>query len=60
MEAEAAQMAPDGGSNATTMITWVDTPHFYKAGRIIVLYVGSNAAILSLLEEVLGPQFAGR
>ena len=60
MEAEAAQVAPDGGSTATTMITWVDTPHFYKAGQIIVLYVGSDESVLGLLEQVLGPQFAGR
>ena len=60
MESEAAQVEPDDGSIGTTMVTWVDTPHFYKAGSIIVLYVGSDDAILSLLEEVLGPQFAGR
>jgi hypothetical protein len=60
MELESSQIAPDGSSNATTMITWVDTPHFYRAGRIIVLYVGSDQTILSLLENVLGPQFAGR
>jgi len=60
MELESSQIAPDGSSNATTMITWVDTPHFYKSGRIIALYVGSDQTILSLLENVLGPQFAGR
>ena len=60
MEAEASQVAPDGGSIGTTMVTWMDTPHFYKAGRIIVLYVGSDETALSLLEQVLGSQFAGR
>ena len=60
MELESSQIAPDGSSNATTMITWVDTPHFYKTGRIIVLYIGSDETILNLLEQVLGPQFAGR
>ena len=60
MESEASQVAPDGGSIGTSMVHWVDTPHFYKAGRIIVLYVGSNEEILGLLEQVLGPQFAGR
>lgn len=59
MENEASQVAPDGGSIGTSMVTWVDTPHFYKAGRIIVLYVGSDEEILGLLEQVLGPQFAG-
>jgi hypothetical protein len=60
MESEASQVAPDGGSIGTSMVTWVDTPHFYKAGRIIVLYVGSDESVLSLLKNALGPQFAGR
>ena len=60
MEEEASQVAPDGGSIGTSMVTWIDTPHFYQAGRIIVLYVGSDETILDMLENVLGPQFAGR
>jgi hypothetical protein len=60
MESEAAQVAPDGGSIGTSMVSWMDAPHFYKAGRIIVLYVGSDAAVLSLLENAIGPQFAGQ
>jgi hypothetical protein len=59
MEGEASQVAPDGGSIGTSMVSWMDTPHFYKAGRIIVLYVGSDQAILDVLAKVLGPQFAG-
>lgn len=60
MGQDAAKVAPDGGSVGTSMINWVDAPHFYKSGRILVLYVGSDKAILSLLEKVLGAQFAGR
>ena len=60
MENEASQVAPDGGSIGTSMVSWMDTPHFYQAGRIIVLYVGSDETILDLLEKVVGPQFAGR
>jgi hypothetical protein len=41
------------------MLTWVDTPHFYKAGRIIVLYLGSDQAVLDVLNQILGQQFAG-
>jgi hypothetical protein len=59
MELDSSQIAPDGSSNATTMITWIDTPHFYKAGKIIVLYIGSDATVLDLLKGALGPQFAG-
>lgn len=60
MENEATQVASDGGSIGTNMVMWMDAPHFYKSGRIIVLYVGSDEAVLSLFEQVLGPQFAGR
>ena len=60
MEGEAAQVAPDGGSIGTSMVTWMDAPHFYKAGRIIVLYVGSDSAVKGLLDQVLGSQFAGQ
>ncbi len=60
MESEASQVAPDGGSIGTSMVNWMDTPHFYKAGRIIALYVGSDETVLSLLESVIGLQFAGR
>jgi hypothetical protein len=60
MESEAAQVAPDGGSIGTSMVTWMDAPHFYKIGRLIVLYVGSDPAILDLLKQLIGPQFAGQ
>jgi len=60
MEADAGQVAPDGGSIGTSMVMWVEAPHFYNAGRILVLYVGEDQAILDLLEGALGAQFAGR
>jgi hypothetical protein len=60
MEKDASQVAPDGGSIGTSMVDWIDAPHFYKAGRIIVLYVGSDQAVLDLLRKTIGSQFAGR
>jgi hypothetical protein len=42
------------------MVSWMATPHFFKKGRILVLYVGDNTETLGLLESVLGAQFAGR
>src|SRR5215211_596192 len=49
METEASQVAADGGSIGTNMVSWMDTPHFYKTGRIIALYVGGDEATLGLL-----------
>lgn len=60
MEEATSQVAPDGGSIGTSMPMWIDKPHFYKAGRIIVLYVGSDQKTLDLLNMVMGPQFAGQ
>ncbi len=56
---DAAQVAPDGGSVGTSMVTWMAPPHFYRSGRLIVLYVGCDATVLSAL-TALGPQFAGQ
>ena len=39
---------------------WVGDPHFFNSENLIVLYLGSDPAILSALESVLGEQIAGR
>jgi len=59
-ESVTSQISPDGSSTGTTMITWIAPPHFYHSGKVIVLYVGENEDILTLLEMVLGPQVAGQ
>ncbi len=59
-ETEAALVSPDGSSIGTYMVSWVAPPHFYKEGKLIVLYVGDDTAVLNVLEAVLGSQFAGR
>jgi len=58
-EAATALVSTTGTSIGTTMVTWVETPHFYVTGRTIVLYVGDDDAVTAVLEDVLGPQFAG-
>ena len=60
---DAARIAPDGsglGPPTPTLVTWVAAPHWYRSGRLIVLYVGEDRAILDLLARVLGPPFADR
>jgi hypothetical protein len=56
----AESISPDGSSVGTTMISWVKAPHFYRSGKLIVLYVGEEDPVVDALEVVLGPQFAGR
>ena len=59
-DAVAETVSVDGSTVGQTHITWVAPPHFYKVGKVIVLYVGAEPGVLSVLEEVLGLQFAGR
>jgi hypothetical protein len=56
---ESAMVSGDGSSVGTSMMTWMDMPHFYRARKLIVLYVGSDEATLELLETVFGRPFAG-
>jgi hypothetical protein len=34
-------------------------PHFFKRGRLLVLYLGTDRQILKILHAALGKQFAG-
>ncbi len=42
------------------MIEWVGPPHFYRAGRIVALYVGDDAQVIQALTDTLGAQVAGQ
>ena len=57
--ADGKRISPDGFGVGTTHVDWVAPPHFFLKGRVMVLYVGSDSAVLSLLQSLLGPQFAG-
>ncbi len=58
-DAEATRVSADGTTIGTSKPTWMATPHFFKSGKLIVLYVGGNQAIVDLLRTTLGNQFAG-
>lgn len=58
-DAESDFVSPDGSSVGTSIMTWIATPHFYKSGRVIVLYVGEQNDTIDTLEAALGIQFAG-
>jgi hypothetical protein len=59
-EATAQLISRDGGSVRTCSFFWVAAPHFYKKATLIVLYVGDDTKVIAALEELFGPQFAGR
>jgi hypothetical protein len=60
VNAAVQSISQDGSSIGTSMVTWVAAPHFYKGGRLIVLYVGEDGGVIEVLDQVLGSQFAGR
>ena len=42
----------------TSIVEWSGNPRFWARDRVIVLYVGSDAATEGLLTSVIGPPFA--
>ena len=43
-------------ARSTTMAMWIASPHFFNAGRLIVLYVGADSSVLKVLADLLGPE----
>jgi len=52
-------ISQDGTEIGTSIIRWIDEPHFYSKGNVIVQYIGHNPEMLNLLDSLLGNQFAG-
>lgn len=63
--AEAARVAADGYSTRggpgepAAQIEWIAPPHFFRRGSVMVVYLGSDTAVLAWLRGTLGRQFAG-
>ena len=58
--AAASRVSRDGGTIGGCSFQWLGPPRFYKKDRMIVLYVGTTQAVIEILNDVLGAQFAGR
>ena len=58
-EADAGSVSADGSTVGATMVDWISTPHFFRSGNMIIIYVGANQDILQALKSLLGSQFAG-
>lgn len=58
-DAEAAPISRDGMTVGSRKIHWIGSPHFFKKGKLLVLYVGDNDKVLGSLQAVLVRQFAG-
>lgn len=60
VKAAAAKISSDGSTVGDTRIGWVEPPHFFRKGKLLVLYVGADRKVRESLESVLGPQIAGQ
>jgi len=47
------------GMGVASSVLWEVPPHFYKAGKLIVLYVGCDSDVIDVLQETVGSQIAG-
>ena len=53
-QVDSDQISVDGSSIGTSMITWIDQPNFWAKDSLIVLYLGTDSVIQSILSGVLG------
>ena len=52
-------MSTDGHSIGGNAVSWDGPVHFFRHGKVIVAYPGSNEGILAKLRADGGAQFAG-
>ncbi|MFW6084424.1 MAG: hypothetical protein ACODAA_04365 [Gemmatimonadota bacterium] len=56
---QAGSISADGTTIGPHRVEWVEPARFYRAERLVVLYVGTSEATIEALGAVLGPPFAG-
>jgi hypothetical protein len=57
VEGDASKITPDGHIRGAS-IGWMAQPHFYRSGRLLVIYLWTDPAMLAALESALGKPFA--
>jgi hypothetical protein len=57
---QAALVSPDGYGIGLKYINWADTPQFFRNGRMIVVYDGSQSLVTETLTTAMGERFAGK
>jgi hypothetical protein len=58
-DADASSVSADGSRVGTALVDWINTPHFFRSGNVILVYVGENPTALQTLQSLFGTQFAG-
>lgn len=62
--AAARRVSPDGrrivsDEGEEILVEWLGVPHVFRSGPLLVVYVGTSPEALALLQDALGPPFAG-
>ncbi len=58
-EAQAALVSEDGYGIGLKYVNWIDTPQFFRNGKMIVIYDGSQSLVTDTLITAMGERFAG-
>ncbi|MFH1103770.1 MAG: hypothetical protein V1757_02320 [Actinomycetota bacterium] len=57
-ERDSSTILADGWSVNGTQVEWIGAPHFWIRGRVIVLYLGSDAEAIAMITAAMGtPSF---
>jgi hypothetical protein len=59
-DVQASRVSADGAMIGTSKPSWMATPHFFKNGKLIVLYVGRNQTIVDLPRKAFGQSICWR
>jgi len=60
MEKASRGISKEGTSIGGTKYEFINRPHFYKKGNIIVGYIGGNKSLIKEIKKIMGEQFAGQ
>jgi len=58
-EEQAALVSEDGYGIGLKYVNWVDEPKFFKNGKMIVIYDGTQSLVIDTLVAAMGDIFAG-
>lgn len=56
---QASLVSEDGYGIGLKYVNWVDTPQFFRNGKMIVVYDGSESLVIDTLRTAMGERFAG-
>lgn len=54
-----AKIASDGKKIGGTQVAWEGPVHIFHLAKRIVIYVGDTPKVLTVIEQIFGPQIAG-